>query len=123
MLAGMQQQTNGQSPRFMQMYAKLPAQDVNRARAFFADKLGLKPFGEHDGHLYYEIGGAYFLIFPSSGAPSGTHDQLGLVVENLDAEAARLGSLSVDFENYPALPGFSTQDRMMHRGRMKAAWF
>ena len=114
---------NGQLHRFSQMYAKLPAQDVNRARAFFADKLGLEPFGERDGHLYYELGGAYFLIFPSRGTPAGTHDQLGLVVDSLEAEVARLRSLGVVFEDYPAPPGARMQDGIMHRGHMKAAWF
>ncbi|HEX8969710.1 MAG TPA: nuclear transport factor 2 family protein [Chloroflexota bacterium] len=118
-----EEQHNGRLHRFTQMYAKLPARDVNRARAFFADKLGLVPFGEREGHLYYELGGAYFLVFPSSGAPSGTHDQLGLIVENLEAEVARLQSLGIVFEDYPAPPGARMQDGIMHRGHMKAAWF
>jgi catechol 2,3-dioxygenase-like lactoylglutathione lyase family enzyme len=40
-----------------QTHAKLPARDVERARVFYADKLNLTPFGEHDGHLYYRVGG------------------------------------------------------------------
>lgn len=75
-------------PSIAQIYAKLPAQDVERARAFFADKLGLEPYGERDNHLHYQVAGAYFIVFPSTGAPSGTHDQLGLVVKDLDAEVA-----------------------------------
>ena len=55
-----------------QAYAKLPARDVERARAFYADKLDLTPFGEHNGHLFYELGGTHFMVYPSSGAASGT---------------------------------------------------
>ena len=58
----------------LQVYAKLPAQDVERARAFYAEKLGLEPGRELDAYLFYEVAGSQFLVFPSSGAPSGTHD-------------------------------------------------
>lgn len=112
-----------QAPAFTQLYGKLPAKDVHRARAFFAQRLGLEPFGERDNHLYYEVGGAHFIIFPSTGAPSGTHDQLGLVVDDLEREVARLRSKGVVFEEYPALPGAEMRDGIMRRGHMKAAWF
>jgi catechol 2,3-dioxygenase-like lactoylglutathione lyase family enzyme len=68
-----------------QSYAKLPARDVERARAFYADRLNLTPFGEHDSHLFYEVGGSHFMVYPSSGAASGTHDQIGFAVENVEA--------------------------------------
>jgi len=32
-------------------YGKLPAQNVARATAFYADKLGLKPYKERADHL------------------------------------------------------------------------
>jgi hypothetical protein len=50
-------------------YGKLPAQNVARARAFYADKLGLKPYKEHADHLYFEVGRTTFIVFPSTGAP------------------------------------------------------
>ena len=106
-----------------QIYGKLPAQDVERARAFYADKLGLTPFGERHNHLYYRVGAANFIIFPSSGTPSGTHDQLGLVVRDLGAEVAELKSRGVTFESYPPPPGAIVTDGMMDMGLIKAAWF
>jgi hypothetical protein len=72
-----------------QTYAKRPARDVERARAFYADKLSLAPFGEHNSHLYYEVGGSHFMLYPSGGAASGTHDQLGFVVEDVESTVAR----------------------------------
>src|SRR4029077_14292360 len=92
-------------PIFTEAYGKLPAQEVARAKACYADKLGLRPYKEHAGHLYYEVRGANFIIFPSAGAPSGTHDQPGLVVDDLESTAARLRSRGVTFETYPASPG------------------
>jgi catechol 2,3-dioxygenase-like lactoylglutathione lyase family enzyme len=86
------------------VYGKLPAQDVERARAFYAEKLGLTPYGENHQHLYYSVAGGNFIIFPSTGQPSGTHDQLGLVVEDVGAEVKRLKSRDVIFETYPPPP-------------------
>lgn len=110
-------------PCFIDAYGKLPAQNVERARAFYAEKLGLTPFGEHAGHLYYQVGGTNFLVFPSAGTPSGTHDQLGLVVDDLESTVARLRVTDVTFEEYPAPPGASMKNGVMDHGRMKAAWF
>lgn len=82
----------GHGPAYTHAYAKLPAQDVERARAFYAGKLGLRPFGEVYGNLLYQVAGVPFIVFPSAGAPSGTHDQLGFVVDDLEAEVGRLRS-------------------------------
>jgi catechol 2,3-dioxygenase-like lactoylglutathione lyase family enzyme len=104
-------------------YGKLPAQNVERARAFYAEKLGLKPFGEYADHLYYRVGGLNFIIFPSSGVASGTHDQLGLLVDDIESAVARLQTNGVAFESYAAAPGSTVKNGIMDRGRMKAAWF
>src|SRR6202022_83496 len=68
--------------------AMLPAQDLERAKAFYRDKLGLTPTREGDpmgGALYELSGGTGFAVFLSSGKSSGTHTQLALEVQDLDA--------------------------------------
>jgi catechol 2,3-dioxygenase-like lactoylglutathione lyase family enzyme len=117
------EQVELQAPIITNVYGKLPAQNVERARAFYADKLDLTPYREHSNHLYYEVGGTTFIIFPSAGAPSGTHDQLGLIVDDVESTVARLQSRGVTFEQYPAPPGASIKNGIMDRGSMKAAWF
>lgn len=72
------------------VYAKLPAQNIARVRRFYTEKLGFQPYQDHHDHLYYEVAGVRFLIFPSTGAPSGTHDQIGFVVQDLEATVAGL---------------------------------
>ena len=104
-------------------YAKLPAQDVGRARAFYADQLGLQPFLEVHNHLYYEVAGVNFIVFPSTGAPSGTHDQLGLVVPDVDEEVKRLASRGVEFESFPPPPGATVTGAVTDLGAVRAAWF
>lgn len=123
MIAEPSAETRGTAPAIAQIYAKLPAQDVERAKGFYADKLGLEPYGERHNHVYYEFSGAHLIIFPSTGNPSGTHDQLGLVVENLEAEVARLKARGVSFESYPPPPRATTTGEITDMGQVKAAWF
>jgi catechol 2,3-dioxygenase-like lactoylglutathione lyase family enzyme len=111
------------SELFRSSYGKLPAQDVERARAFYRDVLGFEPVREHRNHLFYECGGGSFLVFPSSGAPSGTHDQLGFVVEDVEAAVAELRARGVEFETYEPPPGSTVADGIMDHGTVKAAWF
>ena len=105
-------------------YAKLPARDVERARAFYADRLGLTPFGEHEGHLFYELGGgSHFMVYPSGGAASGSHDQIGFAVEDVESMVAALRSNGVVFEEYEPPQGASATDGVVDFGGVKAAWF
>src|SRR5215208_3444024 len=55
---------------------RIPVRDLDRARAFYSEKLGLEPAEERPGGLLYTpAGGGEFALFLSAGAPSGTHTQ------------------------------------------------
>ena len=86
---------------------RLPARDLDRARRFYSEKLGLEPIEERPGGLRYRCGHSYFALFQSAGAPSGTHTQMGWEVADIDATVALLRSRGVVFEEYD-LPGFTT---------------
>jgi len=88
---------------------RLPAQDLERARAFYADKLGLEPVDERPGGLLYRVGGGEFALFLSSGRATGDHTQMGFEVEDIEATVAELRSRGVVFEEYD-LPGVNTRD-------------
>jgi catechol 2,3-dioxygenase-like lactoylglutathione lyase family enzyme len=42
---------------------RLPARDLERARRFYADKLGLEPAEARPGGLLYRCGGGSFALF------------------------------------------------------------
>lgn len=86
---------------------RLPAQDLERARAFYAEKLGLEPLEERPGGLRYRCGNSYFVVFQSTGAASGTHTQMGWEVADIEATMAELRARGVVFEEYD-LPGLKT---------------
>jgi catechol 2,3-dioxygenase-like lactoylglutathione lyase family enzyme len=86
---------------------RLPAQDLERARAFYRDKLGLEPVEERPGGLRYECGSGGFALFASAGAPSGAHTQMAFTVKDLDAVVTELRARGVVFEEYD-FPGLRT---------------
>ena len=102
-------------------FAKLPAQDSARARQFYSEHFGFEPHREVHGHLTYDIAGVELVIFPSSGKPSGDHDQFGLIVDDLEAELARLKSEGVEFPRFE-MDGVR-EDGVLDLGFMQAAWF
>ena len=90
-----------------QVSTRLPAQDLERARRFYAEKLGLEPVEERPGGLLYRGGRAAFALFASAGQPSGTHTQMAWEVADIEATVAALKARGVVFEEYN-LPGLVT---------------
>jgi catechol 2,3-dioxygenase-like lactoylglutathione lyase family enzyme len=86
---------------------RLPAQDLRRARAFYAEKLGLQPSEERPGGLLYRCAAGEFALFESAGAPSGSHTQMSWEVDDVEATVRDLRGRGVVFEDYE-LPGLTT---------------
>ena len=110
---------------------RLPAQDLDRARRFYADTLGLEPVEERDGGLRYRCGGSCFSLFASTGRASGEHTQMGWMVKDIEATVADLRAKGIEFLEYD-FPGFRTVDGIVDidgtyasdggKGE-RAAWF
>jgi catechol 2,3-dioxygenase-like lactoylglutathione lyase family enzyme len=86
---------------------RIPARDLQRARSFYADKLGLEPNEERPGGLLYHCGEGEFALFESTGAASGDHTQMAWEVEDIEATVATLRARGVVFEEYH-LAGLTT---------------
>ena len=86
---------------------RLPVQDLERARSFYAEKLGLEPVEERPGGLLYRCGSSYFALFISSGASYGDYTQMAFEVTDLKATVVALRARGVTFEEYD-LPGLKT---------------
>jgi catechol 2,3-dioxygenase-like lactoylglutathione lyase family enzyme len=100
------------------IYPTIPAADLNRAEAFYRDRLGLEPTIRLLGANFYEIGVNRFLLFASTGAASGSHTQMGFQVADVDAEVAELKAHGLVFEEYP-----DTVDGIATNGPARSAWF
>jgi catechol 2,3-dioxygenase-like lactoylglutathione lyase family enzyme len=109
---------------------RLPVQDMGRARAFYAEKLGLEPVEERPGGLLYRCASGQFALFHSAGSSPGTFTQMGWTVDDVVATVAELRSRGVVFEQVN-VPGLTTVDDIAEvagnypsKGSgEKAAWF
>jgi catechol 2,3-dioxygenase-like lactoylglutathione lyase family enzyme len=82
---------------------------MQRARAFYAEKLGLEPVEERPGGLLYRCASGEFALFESTGASSGTFTQMAWSVDDVVATVAELRGRGVVFEQVNA-PGLTTVD-------------
>jgi catechol 2,3-dioxygenase-like lactoylglutathione lyase family enzyme len=86
---------------------RLPAQDLDRARRFYSEKLGLEPSEERPGGLLYEPAQGAFALFESAGASTGEFTQMGWEVDDIEATVAELSDRGVVFEEVE-VPGLET---------------
>jgi catechol 2,3-dioxygenase-like lactoylglutathione lyase family enzyme len=93
-----------QSARFA---ARLPAQDLARARRFYSEKLGLEPAEERPGGLLYHCAEGAFALFASTGGSPGTFTQGGFEVDDVEATVAELKRRGVEFVEVD-VPGLKT---------------
>jgi catechol 2,3-dioxygenase-like lactoylglutathione lyase family enzyme len=91
--------------------ARLPAQDLGRARRFYSEKLGLEASEERPGGLLYRAGSCEFALFESTGSSSGTFTQMGWEVDDIEATVSELRARGVAFEEVD-VPGLKTVDGM-----------
>ena len=95
--------------RDAEVATRLPAQNLDRARRFYSDRLGLEPEEARPGGLLYRCGSSFFALFASAGAPSGAHTQMGWEVDDVEAAVAWLRGRGVEFEEVD-VPGLRTVD-------------
>jgi len=101
----------------------LPVKDLARARAFYEERLGLKPVGlQPDGKFTYDCGGATLALFPKEGGTRADHTAVSFKVADIAASIAQLKKAGVAFEDYD-FPGLKTVEHVCVLGAEKAAWF
>ncbi|HET7683638.1 MAG TPA: VOC family protein [Marmoricola sp.] len=104
--------------------ANVPASDLQRARRFYADTLGLEPAGENPGGLTYTTaGGTTFFLYETEYAGQAGHTIAQWHVKDVASEVRDLKAKGVTFEHYD-LPGTTWDgDVATMEGMGSAAWF
>jgi catechol 2,3-dioxygenase-like lactoylglutathione lyase family enzyme len=103
-------------------YAVLPASDLQRARAFYQDKLGLDAPEETVGGLLYRTGGCRFLVYETGNAGTAKNTAMCWITTDLDGEMKDLRGRGVTFEDYD-FPGLKTEDGVATMDGERSAWF
>lgn len=102
----------------------LPVIDMNRARDFYENKLGLISQGmSPDGKFIYSGGGgAHIALIERENPTKADHTALSFEVKDIEASIKELIYRGVIFADYD-LPGLKTVNHVCVLGAEKAAWF
>jgi catechol 2,3-dioxygenase-like lactoylglutathione lyase family enzyme len=97
--------------------------DLDRARKFYEETLGLKTKDERADGVTYETGdGTWFLVYPSQFAGTNKSTYMSFEVEDVEAAVKDLRDRGVTFEEYD-FPGLKTVNGIAEIGGVKGAWF
>jgi catechol 2,3-dioxygenase-like lactoylglutathione lyase family enzyme len=102
----------------------LPVTDVDRARTFYTETLGLDYTGTNDegSALYALDGGSTLVLLPRPESNPSESTAMSFEVDDIKAEVIDLENRGVVFEDYD-LPELTTVDHVAEMGSEKAAWF
>ena len=97
--------------------------DLDRARKFYQDKLGLEAKEEMGGEvLEMKSGDTRITVYRSEFAGTNKATALTFDVDDIDSEVRELKDKGVFFEHYD-MPGLERQGDLYVAEGMKTAWF
>jgi catechol 2,3-dioxygenase-like lactoylglutathione lyase family enzyme len=105
------------------VHATVAAVDLDRARSWYEEKLGLAPDREDEGGVWYRFAADTWLYLygtPSAGTARNTI--AGWTVTGIEGVMAGLRERGVAFEDYD-FGEIKTVDGLADFGIAKAAWF
>ena len=105
--------------------AMLAVKDLERARDFYEDVLGLEAVGGMEGHLItYRSGASRVSVYVSDYAGTNQANALAWHVRDVDGLVRALKAKGVTFEHYD-LPGMRLEGdiHVAEEGGMRGAWF
>jgi catechol 2,3-dioxygenase-like lactoylglutathione lyase family enzyme len=101
----------------------LPVVDMDRARRFYEEKLGLQPgMRMDDGGVLYRTGSGSFELSPRTEPARNPYTVMSFEVPDVVREVRELEARGVAFEDYD-LPDLKTVGHVCVLGSDKAAWF
>ena len=104
--------------------ATIAVRDLERAKAFYVDTLGLTPAQEDPGGVLYKSGNSVVLVYPSEYAGTNQATAASWAAgDNFDAIVEDLRSKGISFEHYDDLPNSTREGDVHVFGDMKGVWF
>ena len=106
------------------VHPTLSVTDLERAKKFYGETLGLKANGElAEGHVVYEAGaGSFLVVFERSEPPKAENTVASFAVDDVEGTVRWLKDRGVVFEEYD-FPGLKTVNSIATIGDIKGGWF
>ena len=104
--------------------ATLAVSDLQRARDFYENTLGLEAVQEPPGAILYRSGNSAVLVYPSEYAGTNKATAASWAVgDEFDSIVTALKEKGVAFEHYDDLPETTREGDVHLMGDFKAVWF
>ncbi len=103
--------------------ATVAVRDLDRAKAFYQDKLGLPLTDSNSEALTFKTGAGKMFVYRSDFAGSNKATAAMFEAEDVAAVAADLKAKGVAFEHYDNLDGLTVEGDVHVGGGMSVAWF
>ena len=104
-------------------HATVAVSDIDRAKTFYEETLGLEAIDERSDGVRYGAGaGTWLLVYPSQFAGSAKSTLVTFDVTDLDTAVRELRDRGVVFEEYD-LPGLKTVEGIAEIQGACGAWF
>jgi len=100
----------------------IAVKDLDRARTFYEDTLGLKQVDDFGEGFMLRSGATKVSVYRSEFAGTNKATALSFDVDDVDSQVRELKDKGVSFEHYD-LPGLERQGDVYVAQGMKTAWF
>ena len=101
----------------------IAVKNIDRAKQFYKEKLGLKPFEEMgDDFFMLKSGDTTLNVYKSEFAGTNKATLLTFDVDDIDTEVRELKGKGVTFEHYD-LEGLTPEGDIYRGQNMKTSWF
>ena len=101
----------------------IAVKDIDRAKQFYTDKLGLKPVQEMGGDFFMlKSGDTTLNVYRSEFAGTNKATALTFDVDDIDAEVRELKDKGITFEHYD-VQGLKADGDIYSGEGIKTAWF
>ena len=101
----------------------IAVKNIDRAKQFYKEKLGLKPFEEMgDDFFMLKSGDTTLNVYKSEFAGTNKATLLTFDVDDIDTEVRELKQKGVSFEHYD-VEGLTAEGDIYRGQNMKTAWF
>ncbi len=102
--------------------ATIAVSDMEAAKKFYGETLGLAPGKEGGGGIFFQSGSSGIFVYQSNKAGTNKATYAAWMVDDVEAVAKSLKDKGVSFEQYDDLPGEREGDIHI-MGDIKSAWF
>lgn len=105
------------------VHATIPVHDLDEARKFYGETLGLEQVDEDLAGILYQSGGCMILVYKSDFAGTNKGTAACWEVKKLEGLVGAMKAKGIKFEQYDNLTGVTREGDIHNMGESVAAWF